>query len=444
MSWSSPVNIIVPTAGTPWECAATDGDAYYNAAENTWHYLFQCEASDHIWKGCELQRKGPDPMGQFQQTHYNPVILNNPKDKWNTLWTAICTDPSKKCYTIAQGNKVYDAGTFRIFAYDGTYYFVSFHGFDGIHGYRGIAKTNDFVHWIEGNPSQGVPADAILTKNDQYNWREQWSSTTGPIGFGAGGILSENGYYYNVVEGSDGNLACNDSIQNWDIGIFRSNSLTNIMWEQYPFGNPIFYSSKPQINLPKCSLQYMRLFKDPMTNQIYLNFSKISADNQQSGIWIYALTPSNNLLTNGDLWKCDTEGWKSWNNSPMVVYRDTDKSSDGTCYIAFNCGINHTCKNGESIYQDVNVGNILSRNITYSAKVATEAGGPGSLSLAIFEFGSNGQLLTSHSQLVTVNASYTTVTGQATLLPNTTAVRYQLYPLTPEFSYKADEMSLSY
>lgn len=37
-TWSAPVTVIQHTAGTPWSCMASDGDAYYNASENRWHY----------------------------------------------------------------------------------------------------------------------------------------------------------------------------------------------------------------------------------------------------------------------------------------------------------------------------------------------------------------------------------------------------------------------
>src|SRR4029079_11066815 len=57
-TWSSAVGILLPTPGTPWSCAVTDGDAFYDAANNKWRYLFQCLAEDNIWRGCYAERAG--------------------------------------------------------------------------------------------------------------------------------------------------------------------------------------------------------------------------------------------------------------------------------------------------------------------------------------------------------------------------------------------------
>ena len=61
ITWTAPVQAIAPTSGTSYSCAATDGDAYYNATENKWHYLFQCY-NNSVWQGCELDRSGSDPI----------------------------------------------------------------------------------------------------------------------------------------------------------------------------------------------------------------------------------------------------------------------------------------------------------------------------------------------------------------------------------------------
>src|SRR5215213_561509 len=41
-TWGPPAPALEPTPGTPWACAATDGDAVYDADADTWRYLFQC------------------------------------------------------------------------------------------------------------------------------------------------------------------------------------------------------------------------------------------------------------------------------------------------------------------------------------------------------------------------------------------------------------------
>src|SRR3954447_15714147 len=35
-TWGRPTPAVAPTAGTPWACAATDGDAVFDAATGTW------------------------------------------------------------------------------------------------------------------------------------------------------------------------------------------------------------------------------------------------------------------------------------------------------------------------------------------------------------------------------------------------------------------------
>ena len=36
ITWSDPVDVVIPTSGTPWSCMGTDGDIFYNAQENKW------------------------------------------------------------------------------------------------------------------------------------------------------------------------------------------------------------------------------------------------------------------------------------------------------------------------------------------------------------------------------------------------------------------------
>lgn len=444
LTWSAPVDIISPLApGSPWECGAIDGDAFYNATENKWHYLFQCESHDNIWNGCEVQRAGNDPMGPFQQTHANPVIKGG-LDKG--LWKDICTDPSKDCYNISGGNNVFDAGTFNIFDYSGGFYYVGFHGFDGQahgeHSYRGIAKTADFTNWIAGNSSQGVPSDAVLDKNDAGSFRESWQGE-GSKGFGAGSILSDGGYYYLISEAVDISLACNDG-QNWDWGIFRSNSLTNTHWEEYPLGNPILYSSKkPERNNKSiaCNPGFTRIFRDPTTQKIYLHTTRESIDQNNSGIFLYELVPSSNLLQNGNLWKCNTDNWQrisaGGNTTNMVIYRYPNESSDANCFLSTNCG-GSTCAGGQSIYQDVDVSNIPFRNIAYGGKFAT-AGGTGNLLLDLFEFDQAGKIINENKTTLTAGDSYQSTSNGISLNSQTKKVRFQLYLLSNN-NFKADEM----
>lgn len=59
-TWNQPVDVIGNTPNTPYECAATDGDAFYNQSENKWHYLFQCLDRRGLWSGCHAERFGRD------------------------------------------------------------------------------------------------------------------------------------------------------------------------------------------------------------------------------------------------------------------------------------------------------------------------------------------------------------------------------------------------
>gem|GEM_PF-1370868 len=440
-TWSAPVDIITPRSGNPWECAATDGDAYFNAAENKWNYLFQCLARDGAWNGCHLEKSGSDPMGMFEQKHPNPIIPAK------SLWAKICDRPSDDCVSIplakainSPDKKVVDEGTYDIFRHDGQYYYVSFHGFSNPLGFRGIAKTSDFVTWIAGDSSQGVPDDAVLDANDAMQWRETWQSP-GPIGLGAGRIFYHDGYYYMIAEASDLNLGCTAG-QNWDFGLFRSTSLTNTAWEQYPLGNPIVYSSKnpDRNNLPyPCNPAYPGIFRDSKTQKTYLHFTRESTNPKYSGIYFYELVPNTNLLKNGDLWTSVAEPWNKFADAGLAVYRYPDKSTDGNNYMALNCGSDNLCDKGDSVYQDVNVNSIPTGQIlSYGGKFALDAGS-GSLNLVVFELDSAGKIIAKHEKIITLNPEYQSVSATFTSNPGTRMLRYQIYPNTPQ-TIRADEM----
>lgn len=132
-TWSASVTVVATQAGKPWECAATDGGVYYNSTENKWHYIFQCAARDGIWNGCYLERQGIDPMGAFTENVTNPVIHNG------DLWSRICTNGTN-CAAISSGKRVGDEGTFDIFNYDGTYYYVGFHDMIVFMVFEGLLK----------------------------------------------------------------------------------------------------------------------------------------------------------------------------------------------------------------------------------------------------------------------------------------------------------------
>lgn len=436
-TWSEPVDIVIPSPGTEWECEGTDGDAFYNPDENKWHYLFQCLKSGGAWNGCHLERSGSDPMGPFQASYPNPVFYAK------SLWEKICDKPSDDCVKLSGGIKrVFDEGTFNIFDYKNGYYYVDFHGVDGVFAYRGAAKTSDFVNWVAGDASQGVPSDAILDRNDALNFRESWQGS-GPIGFGGGSILSEQPYYYLISEAPDFSLGCTDG-QNWDWGLFRSTSLTNTNWEAFPLGNPILYSSKkPERNGKSigCNPAYARIFKDPGSQKIFMHTSWESTNSSDTGIYLYELTPSANLLQNGNLWKCSSEHWQKIspgaNTTNMVALRFPHESSDANCFLSFNCG-GTGCDPGQSIYQDADVSNIPYRKLAYGGKFASE-GGSGSLLMSLFEFDSSGNIINETKTEISVGAEYRLSSNQIFLKDNTKKVRFQVY-LSSNNGFKADEM----
>lgn len=275
-TWSKPVRIISPAANTPWECGATDGDAIYNAKTHQWHYLFQC-LSRKGWQGCYAKRSGDDPMGEFEIPTSNPAIPAG------AIWSKICDLRSDECTRIAGGlNKIHDEGTFDIFDFRGGYYFVDFHGYDGVNGYRGIAKTKNFKKWVV------VASDATLNKEDALSFKTPWDKK-GPIGFGAGVITKGQGYFYLIAEAADKNLGCTPG-QNWVWGLFRSKRLSNTRWEQYK-ENPFFtaedFPAQDAHPLP-CNPAYAGFFTSNM-GKVYFHASLPSHDPHLDGIYFYEL-----------------------------------------------------------------------------------------------------------------------------------------------------------
>ena len=431
-TWSAPVDIITADENSSWECMATDGDVYYNRLENKWRLLFQCLSRDNIWKGCYAEKSGKDPLGKFTPITKNPVIPSK------SLWSKICDSSTDDCSILAGGtNKVFDEGTFDIFEFDGTYYYVDFHGYDGKNGYRGIAKTKDFITWIAGDEAQGVPKDAILDAKDLYSWREHWKGNT--IGVGAGVIIKEGHYYYSINEGADINLSCVDG-QNWDWGIFRSNSLINTHWEQLPQQNPILYSSKYPPSA--CNPAYAGIFFDKPSQKYYLHFTRNSDDSNFGGIYIFELNLSSNLLKNANLWKCTTENWSSispnGSTTVMNVLRDPNQSSDANCLMSVSCG-GSSCQPGQSVYQDVTLSQPTSK-IRYGGKFSSNQGN-GGISLSLFEFDKNNAVIKQTHSAYTINSAYATKENTINVGRQTKKLRFQVYINSPA-TFKLDEMYL--
>jgi len=173
-------------------------------------------------------------------------------------------------------------GTFDIFDYQDGYYFVDFHGFDGVHGFRGLAKTRDFQSW------DIVAPDSILDRNDALSFTTSWEQK-GPIGFGVGRIIKNQGYYYLISEAADKSLACTPG-QHWVWGMFRTKVLIATTWEHLA-NNPFFtvqnFPDQDPQPLP-CNPAYAGIFTS-QTGRVYLHFSRPSSNPKFDGIYLYEL-----------------------------------------------------------------------------------------------------------------------------------------------------------
>jgi hypothetical protein len=308
-TWSEPVDIL--SNAVPYQaCNAVDGGVFYQAATNTWHILYQCLGPGLPWQGCHATRIGNDPLGPFIPDPLNPVI------KSGSLWSKICNSPTDKCVSQSTGSikPPVDEGTWDIFNYDGQYYWVSFHGFDGKNGFRGIAKTIDFHTWIAGDLAKGVPSDAVLSPSDATNWNVNWAQG-GPVGFGTSRMLKDGDYWYQLAEAMDINLAVvgTDPTQHWDDGIFRSKSLTSTSWEQpINFRNPVIYTDESlrTTDLPAVFPVYSGIFRD-QNRKIYMHYSRSGYDAKDTGIFFFTLEYTNQ------------------STSPSPIDKQADLNNDG-------------------------------------------------------------------------------------------------------------------
>ena len=441
-TWSS--EVIALDADVLGYSYATDGDTWYDPADGgTWHYLFQCNTGPpNGWQGCYAYRNGSSPMGAFVQISENPVIGPDAQ----LLWNAICQQ-GDHCYDLVGGNPVGGAGTFNIFDQDEDWFYVSFHGFDSENnpgstenGFRGIAVTADFrTYFVDGEQSTPTPSDAYLDRLDQRNdldpndepWDEDWhASGPGPVGFGAGNILEEGAYYYALGEGPDFSLLCEkDPNQRWDLGLFRSDSLTDTDWDPLPAGNPIFYSDDTSPST--CQPEYSRLFKDGDTTYIHMS--------RQLGIGeflLYRLVPDSNLLDNGNVWKCEDGlpgnlvwSWTTFGTANVMAKRDAVNSTDFNCYLEFDCGTG-SCV-GSGVQQDIeDISHLSTPTIHWGGRVRT-AMSTGDLSLQLQQLDSSGGLVgVAYINDVSLDTTYRDVrfTNTFTLDSATVALRYVLNP----------------
>ncbi|WP_375386086.1 sialidase family protein [uncultured Microbacterium sp.] len=434
-SWSAPTQVVNHTAGTPYSCMATDGAPYYNSAANKWVLMFQCYDGTS-WKGCYAERSGASPMGAFTPAATAKVTSGQ-------LWDQICNQPTDDCVSIpGAAGVVGDEGTWDIFDFDGTYYWVAFHGFDGTNGYRGIAKTTNFTTWIAGDPAQGVPTDAFFDRNDSQSWRESWSSGQS-IGGGHGSIYKEGSQYYQLIEGADLTLNCVNN-QNWDFGLYRSTSLSATSWTPIPAGNPVLYSGRaanePGGNIMPCNLQYTSLFKDPTTGFIWMTYGRSStAEPTTDALYWFRLEKTGNLLKNSDLWRANTDSYaRTGTGTNWAVNRLPANSVDGTPYLSVNCG--GTCGATNSVYQDVPFTPSGQTTVSASVKALKESG-TGNIAFTVFQLNSSGGVIKSDSYTINATSAWSTYPLTGTLNSGTKTLRFQMY-LNGNATFRVDDLSL--
>src|SRR4051794_111899 len=379
--WGRPAPAVSPQAGTPWACAATDGDAVFDPAAGTWRFLFQCMGGGGVWAGCYAERRGRDPVGAFTPAVGNPVITRG------SLWRRICAATTDRCH----GRTVFDEGTFSLAEAPTGGWWIGFHGYDGTDGYRGIARTRTFHDWqVDG--AGGTPRDAVLTRADAAGWRESWAPG-GPVGPGAAGLIQEDGLYYQLAEVPDRNLACTPG-QHWDLGLFRARTVASTHWDQLPAGNPVVYSSEAGA-AAACNVEYPGLFQDAASGRTYVSFGRISPDPGGDGIFVHRVEWNRNLLANGDFWRADTEGWHRWpgTSTQLAAQRLPDGSPDGSPWLAFNCG--GSCAGGAGVYQDVTVpARLHDRPVAFGGDFRAP-GGRAPLDVVLFQLDAAGHTLRS-------------------------------------------------
>lgn len=293
-TWTNKTKILDIVPNSAQECALTDGDGYYDWETNTWHYLYQCIGREHVWRICHASRQADNPFGGFTLDQNNPVVDSTVLDtnqNNSSLWYKIC--PEGKCL---DNERVKEEGTPEIVEKRDGYYYVTFHGAqpfldNGVtfaYGYRGAARTRDFVHW------ETINNGPIHDRNDCQGWNVPWG-LHGCIGGGQATILKEGNYYYMLVESVDISLNCTVG-QNWVYGLVRSTSLSSTSWENYPQGDPIIFNSQEKNysgTVGPCGVQYSRIFKDEV-GETYLLFGRLSPrdpDDTDSlvGIYLYKL-----------------------------------------------------------------------------------------------------------------------------------------------------------
>lgn len=254
--------------------------------------------------------------------------------------------------------------------------------------------------------------------------------------------MLQEGDYYHLVEASDINLACTPG-QNWDYGLFRSTSLTDTDWEQYPRGNSIVYSSKGETDdFTMCNVQYAGLIRDPDSGFVYMKFGRRSAEPEYDAIHWYRLETSANRLTNATLWRADSHGWSATGEVTNVsVYRHPNETPDGTQYMAVDCG--GSCDGTHSVYQDVAVPSDAGDELEYGGMFMSE-GEQGALTVATHQLdGDDDDVVRTDRLPIETGPKWATYGTSAPLDAASETVHYE-FQLDSDRSYRATDMYIRY
>ena len=462
-TWGPAVRVVEPQAGTAWACEATDGDAHWDGSQ--WYYLFQCRADPahpgpwgDVWNVCVFRNTAADPTtGRWEPVVDHPVMGDYPGG-YNP-WLDICDQASDDCARVAGGTRRVDGtGTPSIFDVPSEpgWHFVDLHGVDpqGLQ-YQGIVKTRDFLTYVAGTGSN-LPTDAVFDRGDAVAWREP-TPFWGPaqIGGGGGAIAYDptDGYYYNVVEASNGPGGC-FLASTMDLGILRAKSPAATSWEQPSRPgreNPIFYSQQDTLSEEphalRCTPSYSTVFRDPTTGETFLSFVRRSSDRSQ-GVYVFKLLF--NLLANGDAWRCvDSAPWRlaspSSPTDAFAIWRDGNWASDGGCYFALT----------RDVGQDVRVAPGSVSSVAWGGKLAGRSSsaappmgylslpGSGTAQLTLTQLNRHGRLLSTATLPVAVGAAgedYVAASSRTSVHRSTSTLRFTISPGGSGLAILADEL----
>ncbi|MFN8523989.1 MAG: hypothetical protein U0821_12890 [Chloroflexota bacterium] len=455
-SWTAPIDVVTPDTDTPWECGATDGDAYYDEADQVWHLMFQCISRDAIWHGCHLSREAESPLGAFTANHANPSFS---AAQAMDILTALCSNPSKACWQLARGRPMRDPGTFNIIERRDGYFYVSFHAIvvETQETMRFLARTSDFITWIVELPDSTIPNDAMIAPRNGIAWRETWNSG-GPVAVGSAGTVFQDNHYYTVADLQDSSALCVPN-QTVDSGIFRSRTLadnTNQL-QGFPRGNPVLYSSRalevssgnyraipsriislslrssstqpPDSSYP-CNQGYARIFIDATSGEVFLVNTRISSDDYLTGAYVYRLEKEVNLLPNSTFWTCTSAPWNVYgipgDQFPQAEpVRDPKVSTEADCSVRITCP--SQCRLDEGIYQDVAQTWSEPSLVEFGAKAFSAFGGTLRI---VLQPSSRGSPVGEPSIITgSLGPSFQQLRGQIVLPTNTSRLRLVLNPI---------------